>query len=123
MTTGDGIRASLEAIITDGLEELEASRKRCVCAAENAALKVLEAKRNMEGLKALAADAITTQLDKFQHILIGEVTAQAQPSRFCELRIEGYSAYLHGLNSDVQVQRGKYRAIVLLQKIAEVDRA
>jgi hypothetical protein len=115
------LKKSIEAIIADGVAELEEIAKRAERKGEEAAEQVARCKSEIQTLVALAKDVPEKVFDRHSNVLvstieIGGVGGSSQI--WAEFRLNGSGVHLRGLMGDEQVKPGKYRVIVLLEPLS-----
>jgi di/tripeptidase len=115
---------SLKRIIEEGMAHLEDRNQSIEANAKAASMIVDEAKKNMAALAHFAEDLPTKMLERFSHLLTGELDLTQQGAYAmgsysnARLDIRGSCATLYGVLGDKnQPDKGRYRAIVILQKV------
>jgi len=108
---------TLKRIIEEGKRDLE-NLADLVKSREDRAQKVIErCKRDMAGVTQFAEDLPQKAMEKFSVVLTTEFDFHNQGLSYGQLQFEGMSQTLHGLFGKREPLTGKYRAIVLLEKI------
>jgi hypothetical protein len=110
---------SIEAIIAQGIKDLEAVVKQTQQAADEAKIKVSRCQSEIQSLVNLAKQVPEKVFDRYSNILVGTIEEHADPSQlYAEFRSAGGITQLRGLMGDERIKRGKYRVIVLLEPIS-----
>jgi len=108
---------ALKRIIEEGKSELENIGKHIESRGESAQRVIERCKRDMAGVTKFAEDLPQKALEKFSIVLTTEFDFHNQSLGYGQLQFEGASQTLHGLFGRREPLTGKYRAIVLLEKI------
>jgi len=103
-------------IITEGEERLEVEKEKIRSSSKSASEIVERAKQDMAALSKFAEDLPNRMMDKFSHVLTGDLHV-GSPSTYAHLEFCGGRTDLRGLWGINDLKPGKYRAIVIIQKI------
>ena len=111
---------SIEAIIAQGIKDLEAVVKSTRQAADDAKVKVSQCQSEIQSLVNLAKQVPEKVFDRYSNVLVGTVQeyAENQSGLYAEFRLGTGMAHLQGLMGNDSLKRGKYRVIVLLEPIS-----
>lgn len=112
---------SVEAIIAQGVKDLEASKRSIQTAVEGAGIKISQCQSEIQSLVTLAKQVPEKVFDRYSNILVGTTHhRESSPSGlYAELRLScGEGTSLQGLMGPEDLKPGKYRVIVLLERIA-----
>lgn len=113
-------KKSIEAIIADGVKELEEIAKRAENNGVQAAEQVARCKSEIETLVNLAKDVPEKVFDRHSNVLVStlDLSQGSSGSMWAEIRLNGLCTQLRGLMGDEKIKPGKYRVIVLLEPIS-----
>lgn len=115
-------KKAIEAVVKDGIEELRQMEENSKRAIERAAEIVATRKSEIEALVVLAKEVPEKVFDRYSNILICEFPLHSQNAgRMGDigLRLNGYHACLHGIMGPDDFKPGKYRAVVLLERMGD----
>lgn len=108
---------TLKRIIEEGKTDLENIAKLIESRRESAQKVIERCKRDMAGVTQFAEDLPQKVLEKFSVVMTAEFDFHNQGLGYGQLQFEGQSQTLHGLFGRREAITGKYRAIVILEKI------
>lgn len=108
---------TLNRIIAEGKNELERMLELSKSREDRAKEIIERCKRDMASVVQFAEDLPQKALEKFSIVLTTEFNFHNQGLGYGQLQFEGASQSLHGLFGKREPLTGKYRAIVLLEKI------
>jgi len=112
---------SIEAIIAQGVKDLEAVVKSTRQAADEAKIKVSQCQSEIQSLINLAKQVPEKVFDRYSHVMVGtlEETYHTVPEGLSAyLRYGSGEAQLRGIMGNEKLKAGKYRLIVLVEPIA-----
>jgi hypothetical protein len=111
---------SIEAIIAQGVKDLEGVVKQTRQAADEAKIRVSQCQSEIQSLVNLAKQVPEKVFDRYSNVLVATIDQYSdQPNGiYAELRLGGNSGQLRGLMGDDSLKKGKYRVIVLLEPIS-----
>lgn len=111
---------TIEAIISEGVKGLEALKKGAADKAAEAAAQVQRCQSEIQSLVNLGKQVPEKVFDRYGHVLIGTFEHQSQSlsGLYAELRTNQAITQLKGLMGSEDLKPGKYRAIVLLEKLS-----
>lgn len=111
---------SIEAIIAQGVKDLEAVVESTRQAADDAKIRVSQCQSEIQSLVNLAGQVPEKVFDRYSNVLVATIQEHAENPNglYAELRLGTGMAQLRGLMGDESLKRGKYRVIVLLEPIS-----
>jgi hypothetical protein len=111
---------SIEAIIAQGIKDLEAVVKSTRQAADEAKVKVSQCQSEIQSLVNLAKQVPEKVFDRYSNVLVGTVEqyGQSPSGMYARLQLSHNEAQLHGLMGSQDIKAGKYRVIVLLEPLS-----
>ena len=110
---------SIEAVIAQGVKDLEALVKQTRQAADEARIKVSQCQSEIQSLVTLSKQVPEKVLDRYCNVLVGTIEQYADPSQlYARLSLASGEVQLRGLMGDEVIKRGKYRVIVLLEPLS-----
>lgn len=112
---------SVEAVIAQGVRDLEALTKQARQAADEARIRVSQCQSEIQSLVNLAKQVPEKVFDRYSNLLVGTIEqmhADGSSPICSEIRVEHSSTMLRGLMGDEKIKKGKYRVIVLLEPIS-----
>jgi len=114
------LKKSIEAIIANGIAELDELAKRAERKGAEAAVQVARCKSEIQTLVSLAKDVPQKVFDRHSNVLVTtiELGNGASGTIWSEIRLNGTCTQLRGLMGDEQIRPGKYRVVVLLEPIS-----
>jgi hypothetical protein len=113
-------KKSIEAIIAQGVKDLEAVVKQTRQAADDAKIRVSQCQSEIQTLVNLANQVPEKVFDRYSNVLVGTIDQQASSSMglYARLRLNTGETDLRGFMGPEDVKSGKYRVIVLLEPIS-----
>lgn len=108
---------SIEAIIAQGVKDLEGLTKQTRQAADEAKIKVSQCQSEIQSLVNLAKQVPEKVFDRYSSVLVSTIEVH-HPQPYAEIRIATSAVVLRGLMGDEVVKGGRYRVIVLLEPIS-----
>ena len=119
-------RKAIEAIIQDGQKRLQELRASVQSASEAAKAEVEKRQREVEVLVDLSKNVPENVFGRFSNIMIGEFNVDPQDQASfgsASLDINHMtSCSLSGISGSATYPPGRYRAVVLLERIGDVRR-
>lgn len=111
---------SIEAVIAQGVKDLEAMAKQARQAGDEARIRVSQCQSEVQSLVNLAKQVPEKVFDRYSNVLVGTIDQRGQsPSgMYAWLRLSTSDAQLQGLMGPEDLKPGKYRVIVLLEPIS-----
>jgi hypothetical protein len=110
---------SIEAIIAQGVKDLEAVVKQTRQEADDAKIRVSQCQSEIQSLVNLAKQVPDKVFDRYSSVLVGTIAQQASSiCLYASLRLNTVEAELRGLMGPEDIKPGKYRVIVLLEPIS-----
>lgn len=111
---------SIEAIIAQGVRGLEALKKEAAATATEAQEQVQRCQSEIQTLVNLGKQVPEKVFDRYGCVLIGTFDHynQSPSGMYASLRMSNSEVQLRGLMGPEDLKPGKYRAIVLLEKIS-----
>jgi hypothetical protein len=111
---------SIEAIIAQGVKDLEAVVKQTRQAADDAKIRVSQCQSEIQSLVNLAKQVPEKVFDRYSNVLVGTVNqyGESPTGLYASIRLSTSEAQLQGLMGSEDLKRGKYRVIVLLEQIS-----
>lgn len=111
---------TIEAIISQGIKGLEALKKEAASTATEAQEQVQRCQSEIQSLVNLGKQVPEKVFDRYGHVLIGtfEHDRQSSEGLYAVLQTHYAQTQLKGLMGSEDLKPGKYRAIVLLEKIS-----
>lgn len=119
-------KESIQSVIAAGTKHLEDLQRGCDEKSKEAAATVAKAKSEIAGLVTLAKEVPEKVFDRYSNVLVTELRlpfynggSNPSPHSF-ELTIDGMERVrLNGILGDTALKNGKYRAIVLLERVGD----
>lgn len=112
-------KKSIEAIIEAGLKEMEDKKQGIEGYARSAGEIIVRCESELRTLVQLAKDVPEKIFDRYSSVMVSSVEVHSNDS--CSPRIQfGYARgpfELRGLMGEEQIKPGKYRVVVLLEKL------
>lgn len=116
---------AIKAVIESGRQELERLLARTAATAREAGEQVERAKADINGLAKMAEDVSAKALERFQGILTTEFVVYDSPSSenpSLVLQVgHGGHHLLRGMLGADKIEHGKYRALVLIERIGPLE--
>jgi hypothetical protein len=111
---------TIESIISEGVKGLEALKKAAADKGAEAAAQVQRCQSEIQSLVNLGKQVPDKVFDRYGHVLIGtfEQYNQSSSGLYAVLQIGQSQTQLKGLMGSEDLKPGKYRAIVLLEKLS-----
>jgi len=111
---------SIEAIIAQGVKDLEAVVKSTRQAADDAKVRVSQCQSEIQSLVNLAKQVPEKVFDRYSNVLVGTIEEYSDsPNSFnCDFRLGSNWIQLRGVMGNESLKRGKYRVITLLEPIS-----
>jgi len=112
-------RKNIEAIIADGLKQLEGSADRLAGAAKSARDVVATCSGEIQALVDLARDIPEKVFDRYSSVMVSTIQVHPSPGTYHYVAIgNAGQSQLRGLMGDETIKAGKYRVVVLLEPIS-----
>ena len=111
---------SIEAVIAQGVKDLEAVVKQTRQAADDAKVRVSQCQSEIQSLVNLAKQVPEKVFDRYSNVLVGTIEEHCEGSSdlYAEFRINSGQTSLRGIMGNEKFKKGKYRVIVLLEPIS-----
>lgn len=111
---------SIEAIIAQGVKDLEAVVKSTRQAADDAKVRVSQCQSEIQSLVNLAKQVPEKVFDRYSNVLVGTIEEYSDSlnSFNCDFRLGSNWTQLRGVMGNESLKRGKYRVITLLEPIS-----
>lgn len=111
---------SIQAIIDQGVRDLEAVVKQTQQAAIDAKVRVSTCQSEIQSLVTLAKQVPEKVFDRYSNVLVGTIEEYSDsPNGFnCDFRLNNNWIQLRGFMGDERLKRGKYRVVVLLEPLS-----
>jgi hypothetical protein len=111
---------SIEAIIAQGIREIEALKKQAAETASEAVSRVERTRDEIQSLVDLAKQVPDKVFDRYSNVLVGtfEEYHESPQGLYAHIRLASCETQLRGLMGDERIKQGKYRVIVLLEPIS-----
>lgn len=112
-------RKSIEAIIAQGISDLETMKKGLQETVVASQQKIQQCQSEIQSLVNLAKQVPEKVFDRYSNVLVGTVEQIVNPSQlYARLQIASGEVQLHGIMGDEKIKQGKYRVIVLLEPLS-----
>ena len=110
---------SIEAIIANGVRDLEALKRQAAACAVEAQAQVQRTQSEIQALVNLGKQVPEKVFDRYSNVLVSTIEQHVDDRNFfAEVRISSATGHLRGLMGDEKLKAGKYRVIVLLEPIS-----
>jgi hypothetical protein len=110
---------SIEAIIAQGVQDLEYTQKSIQQASDEAKVKVSQCQSEIQALVTLSKQVPDKVFDRYSNVLVGTIEQYVEPSElYATMRLASGETQLRGLMGNEKIPKGKYRVIVLLEPIS-----
>ena len=111
---------SIEAIIAQDVKGLEALKREAAATATEAQEQVQRSQSEIQALVNLGKQVPEKVFDRYGNVLIGTFvqTARTLGGLYASIRLASVECQLRGLMGSEDIKPGKYRAIVLLEKLS-----
>jgi hypothetical protein len=109
---------SIEAIIAQGVKELEGLSVQAAQKAVEAKAAVSRCQSEIQSLVNLAKQVPEKVFDRYSQVLVSTIQIESYSSFCADIMLNGYASNLRGIMGDEKVKAGKYRVIVLLEPIS-----
>lgn len=113
------LQKSIEAIIAQGVRDMEHQKEVVRGVAEQAKATVSQCQSEISSLVNLAKQVPEKVFDRYTHVLVSTFEMYDE-ARFSHgyIQINTSQGQLHGIMGDEKIKRGKYRVIVLVEPIS-----
>lgn len=113
-------RKSIEAIIAQGVIDLEAMQKGLQATVVESQKKIQQCQSEIQSLVTLAGQVPEKVFDRYSNVLVGTIEehCEGNSNLYAEFRLNSGQASLHGIMGNEKFKKGKYRVIVLLEPIS-----
>lgn len=111
---------TIEAIISEGVKGLEALKRQAAEKAVEAQAHVQRCQSEIQSLVNLGKQVPEKVFDRYGHVLVGtfEHCNKSPAGLYAVLRTSQAETQLRGLMGSEDIGPGRYRAIVLLEKLS-----
>lgn len=109
---------SIEAIIAQGVKDLEALSRQAAETVVEAGATVSRCRSEIQSLVTLSKQVPEKVFDRYSHVLTGTFRTNEASAPYMELRVGGANTSLQGLMGKQELKGGTYRVIVLLEPIS-----
>jgi hypothetical protein len=111
---------SIEAIIAQGVRDLEAVVKSTRQAADDAKIRVSQCQSEIQSLVNLAKQVPDKVFDRYSNVLVGTLENHYEGlyGMGASIMLSSSQARLQGLMGPEDLKKGKYHVIVLLEQIS-----
>ena len=110
---------SVEAIIAQGVKDLEAVVKQTRQAADDAKIRVSQCQSEIQSLVNLAKQVPDKVFDRYSQIFVSTMDLYNEDPMFNGyVTINNCQGPLRGIMGDEKLKRGRYRIIILMEPIS-----
>jgi hypothetical protein len=110
---------SIEAIIANGVKDLDAVVNRTRQAADDAKIKVSQCQSEIQTLVNLAKNVPEKVFDRYSQVFVSTLELyNEEPMSQGYVTINNCQGHLRGMMGDERLRKGRYRLIVLMEPIS-----